>query len=217
MEKDLSKLKKKAAKVAVAAAIGAGVVVGSLYNNPEDLIKPEPIIAAEEDFDSASEEDAELNERKVSLRLRKWISALPLWIRAVIGLPFWVIGFLIITAFSALLSNMLNPAVSTAVAFLLVTAVLLVVMALMGKCLLPNIALRKFFNKKAIIIVISGVAIYALTDNVFSRIWEGYAEYSRTIMFITLTITLMTGLTQYYQNLRETKLLISADDCIYEQ
>ncbi len=216
MEKDIDKIKKKAAKAAIAATTGASLMVGGMYDSADELLNPKPQVIDNAHVQSLVDVE-QIDDKSVKSRLKRWISSLPVWVRATIVVPLWALGFIFIGVAYAVIKTYFSPFITAIAMIGLFSVILLLVTAFMGKTMLPNVPLKKFFNKRVMITVVSGVAGFILIDNVFSQIWEDYGSYSRLILFITLSITLITGLVQNYLNLKQTKLVITTNDGIYEQ
>ena len=216
MEKEVtSGIKKKAIKAAVAATASASLLVGSSYASPDELIHPKPLIEKLDNEDN--QDEAVKGHVKFTVRFKRWFSSLPMWIRITAGLPLWALGSFLIFVASSLWARIISPALSMALMIALIGGILLATLVMLGKMMLPNIPLKKFFNRKAVITVLEGIGVYLLIDNTFPRFWPEYHEYSRQILITTFIITIICGLYQYWHDLHETKLVITSGDLSFEQ
>ena len=96
--------KKAAAAAAVTAAAVAGMVTGTVFENPADLMQdPNPIVstqqAADDDGDAAASEE---RQRAPATRVREWVLRLPAAVRMLVGVPLWALGWVLLTGLSTL-------------------------------------------------------------------------------------------------------------------
>lgn len=216
MKKNLDKnIRRKVTTAAIAATTGASLLVSSAYADPDELLHPKPLIQTLHQEDD-NEDEFNFSRRSLSERFRIWFSGMPLWIRVSVGLPLWAIGFILVTLANTLWTRFISPILGTVVVVALVAGILLLTLVFIGKMMLPYVPFRKFFNLKAVIIVLGGIGAYMLMDNLFANVWSEYKEYSQQIMLATFIITLICGLYQYYHDLHETRLIVSTDDYSFE-
>ncbi|MBQ3275605.1 MAG: hypothetical protein IJH47_00925 [Oscillospiraceae bacterium] len=196
-EKKRKKKHRQAAATAVAAVTSAGVVMGGMFASPDDLLNGNddgggsvtvtdtytPDAADGDDIDEieAGEEDDESRRRGVRARARQWIWRLPYGVRAVIGVPLWAVGWLIITGATALWSGVLSPVFGTILGWIVTAAVLLGAFALTGKALFPDLPLKKIVNKRNFLALLIGTAVLAVADNVVPLFWDGYAKIAGVV------------------------------------
>ena len=124
------KRKKKGASGVAASAVAtvtaAGVLVGGAYSSPEELMNdsPAPVVdtlinndapvdgggLGPSDFEEemAGAEDEE--KRGVHASVRKRMRKAPLRVRAMVGVPLWILGTIAIMALSTLWTGVLSPA-----------------------------------------------------------------------------------------------------------
>ena len=146
MEKDVKEIKKKAAKAVIAASTASSVIVGGLYSSPDDLLHPKPVvynIDEDEDFyDEHVRKEPTLRDR-----LRNYINNLPFVIRALIVLPMWRIGFVIISLTSNLWRLVVSPILAHRSVWVIIAFVMLASFVAFGKIMYPKLKARQFINK----------------------------------------------------------------------
>ena len=178
---------KKAAKKAVALTAAAGMLVSSAFSSPADLLQDnedaalappaavvEYVVADEgpdggDDDASLSEEETE---EKLSLRgkIRRRILSTPQFVRAVIGVPLWGIGWGITSLLSLIWTGVLSPAFAVVLKWVVAAALLLLVVALTLKAVFPDIPLKKLINKKNFLTVFIGMGVLGTLDTVLCHL-----------------------------------------------
>lgn len=168
-----SKTKKQAA-AAAAAVIAAGAVLGGSFDSPADLLEDHkdlfsstPVVEyAVNDDDGADDgNDAEeAEERRGRNRVRRFVKSIPVGVRAVVGVPLWCVGWLVITLVSGLWGAVLSPALGTVLKWVLAAAVMLALLLAMLKIVFPDMPLKKIFNKKSILTALFGIAAVGVLD-----------------------------------------------------
>ena len=91
--------KKAAAAAAVAVAAAAGMVTGTVFDNPTDLMQePAAVVSAQgEDDDCTAPEE---RQKGPSARIREWVLSLPAAVRMLVGVPLWCLGWVLRTGLS---------------------------------------------------------------------------------------------------------------------
>ena len=170
----------KAAKKAVALIAAAGMLIGNLFSSPAELLQkdegaipppPAAIVdyavpdAGPDDDGDASAPDEE-GEEKLSLRgrLRRRILRLPLFVRALIGVPLWGIGWGITSLLSLLWSALLSPVFAAVLKWIFAAALLLLAVMLTVKAVFPDIPLKKLLTKRSFLTVFIGMGVLAAAD-----------------------------------------------------
>ena len=170
--------KKKAAVGVICAATGAGVLVNSAIDTPNDLLQDDAaavIIEAQTDDDMAAADD---EERKGS-PLRRWLLSLPLGVRVLIGVPLWALGWCITELLALLWQAALTPLGSTILSWLLTAALALGAFAVTAKAIFPDIPLKKILRPRNILIVVGGTLLFGVLDTVLPLFWTGYPPIGR--------------------------------------
>lgn len=167
-------LKKRVLAGTAAAFASTGVLLAGLFGSPEELTavvpdSPAPIVCAVSSDDSSEPEDAdavipEQKRRGLFARLKLRILALPAAVRAVVGVPLWCVGWVLLYLGSQLWGHVLSPVFGWLLAGLLLLAVLLCAV----KAAYPDMPLKKILSKRTLGIVIIGMLITGAADLVCS-------------------------------------------------
>lgn len=214
-KKDLEEVKKKIAKAIIAASTASSVVVGGLYSSPEDLLHPKPVImniTEDEDF----YEEHVRKEPTLGDKLKNWINNLPFIVRAVIVLPFWVIGFIIISLTSNLWKMIVSPILANISVWVIIAFVMLASLVAFGKIMYPKIDFRKFINKNTLIVTGITVGMIIIAHLLCVNFWSDYEDYIRQIQISMVAIGLVCGSYQLYHQFYQSKLVVSTDNMVLE-
>lgn len=163
-----NKTKKRAAATAAAVIAAAGTVLGGSFDSPADLMDDDdamiPVQTAEYAADDEFDDTGEPEKRSLRRRVRRLVQTLPAGVRAAVGVPLWCVGWLIITAVSALWSAVLSP-VSGAVLRCAATAgIMLAVIFAMMKTVFPDMPVKRIFNRRGILTALFGTAAVGAAD-----------------------------------------------------
>ena len=81
-------------------AAAAGVITGTAFDSPMDLV-PEIAVTAEQ---QAEDEDAAVMEQRrgPAARVRQWVLGLPAAVRMLVAVPLWCFGWVLMSAASLL-------------------------------------------------------------------------------------------------------------------
>ena len=171
----------KAAQKAVALVAAAGMLIGNLFSSPAELLQKDegaippppaaivdyavPDASPDDDGDDASTPDEE-NEEKLSLRgrLRRRILRLPQFVRALIGVPLWGVGWGITSLLGLLWSALLSPVFAVVLKWVFAAALLLLAVMLTVKAVFPDIPLKKLLTKRSFLTVFIGMGVLAAAD-----------------------------------------------------
>ncbi len=214
-KKDLEEVKKKAAKAIIAASTASSVIVGGLYSSPDDLLHPKPVIMninEDEDFyDEHVRKEPTLRDR-----LKNYINNLPFVIRAVIVLPFWAIGFMIIALTSNLWKLIVSPILAHLSVWVIIAFVMLASLVAFGKIMYPKIDARKFINKNTLIVTGITVGLVIIAHLLCVNLWSDYEHYIRQVQIAMVTIGLICGSYQLYHQFYQSKMVVTADNMVLE-
>lgn len=176
--------KKKAEASAVAVATAAGILVNGMFASPADLTKkdetappPPPAAVVEyvlpdtgpdgDDDDGTVDTDEEKKEHlSFSARMRRRIMTLPQSVRVVIGVPLWGIGWAITGLLSLIWTGLVSPAAGVILKWAAAALLILLAAVLTLKAVFPDVPIKKFINKRNILIVLIGMAALAAADAV---------------------------------------------------
>ena len=123
--------KKQAALTAAAAAAAAGVMLGSAFTDPVDLLQdgPQSVSSAADASDDGGDEGEELRGAKrlpaqARSGVREAVLSLPAWVRAAVAFPLWCLGWALLQL-GGLAWPFLSPVLALAGKWLLTGLVLL--------------------------------------------------------------------------------------------
>lgn len=166
----LKKIKIHAKRALVATVASAGILVGGLFSSPSDLMNPDgstPTAVIEMVEEDGAESDgggidaAELSDQRrrgFRARMRLWILQLPPWLRAMAGIPLWALGWLMISALSALWAGVLSPAAGEILKFLCIALLCGAVLCAVLKAAFPNMHLKEMLSKGSVSTLLIGLA-----------------------------------------------------------
>ena len=194
-------LKKRAAAGAAAALASASLVVGGLFQSPADLLD-EPVdsyIASaidlpDDDLDGG-EDDTLPDEKKksISSRLRSRILALPAAVRAAVFLPLWVIGCGLIGIVSALWGGVLSPAVSAALSWVCIAAVMLLALCAGVKALFPSVPIRRILSRRTVTTAVIGMLVVGALEIILGVLLPDRENLVRLITLLSSTCVMLAA------------------------
>lgn len=171
----LSRIKKRATASAVAGATALGIILGSSFDSPSQLLERElmasspavtdMLIGSSVDDDSG-DDDAALagEERKKGLRarIREQVMVLPYYVRACVGLPLWCLGWLIINAAGFLWEPVLSPLMSVMVNALCVGGIIAAALTMTVKAAFPDMPVKKILNRRSLSTLFVGALLFGI-------------------------------------------------------
>ena len=194
-------LKKRAAAGAAAVLASASLVVGGLFQSPADLLD-EPVDSyissvsdlPDDDLDG-SEDDTLPEEKKksISSRLRARLLALPLAVRAVVFLPLWVIGCGLIGIGSALWGGVLSPAVSAALRWVCIAAVMLLALCAGVKALFPSVPIRRILSRRTVTTAVIGMLVVGALEIILGVVLPDRENLVRLITLLSSTCVMLAA------------------------
>lgn len=163
-----NKTKKRAAATAAAVIAAAGTVLGGSFDSPADLMDDDdemiPVqtaeYAADDECDAGGDDAGEPEKRS----LRRLVQTLPAGVRAAVGVPLWCVGWLVITAASALWSAVLSPVAGTVLRCAATAGIMLAVIFAMMKIVFPDMPVKRIFNRRSILTALFGTAAVGAAD-----------------------------------------------------
>ena len=188
----------KAAATAVAAVAAAGVLVGGAFSSHDDILHdgPDALVqtldlgAAQVDDDGGAgaddggEEQGDESRRGIKPAVRRLVKSAPVGVRAVVAVPLWAIGTVLIALASSLWSAVLSPVASTVLGWLAIALIALLVFTLAAKTVFPDMPLKKILNRRSILAVVLGCLGFGLLDCLLPFFWEGYDRVSNVVKLI---------------------------------
>ena len=191
------KTKKRAAAAAVTAVASAGVLVGGLFATPADLLQngDAPVRTSVTDVaDNAGGETAAAEKKRESglrAKLRQAILRLPVGVRALVGVPLWCVGWIVLTGLGTLWSAVLSPVAGTLAGWLCLAAVLIGVFALTAKAMFPDLPMKKILCKRNVLGIVIGVCVLGLADTLLPHVWDGYERFADAVRLTGSFLTVL--------------------------
>ena len=195
MEKKRS-VKDKAAASAVAAVTAAGVLVGGAFADPDDILSNDPD-AIVQTMDAGSqidddggagpgdgEEEEEESRRSLKGGVRRIVRAAPVEVRALVAVPLWALGTVVIALVSTLWTAVLSPVAATALSWLGFALMAVLIFALAAKTVFPNMPLKKILNKRSILTIVILCFACGILDSVLPFFWEDYQTLSKVLKIV---------------------------------
>lgn len=182
--------KMKAAKAAAVTVAAAGVVTGTLFDTPADLV---PELSADNVVEEVLDDDAGTPQEKKRSpvdRLRGWILELPEAVRMLVGLPLWAVGWVLMTGISALLGTAAVP-VERIVSWICLSAILLTVFAFSVKSAFPDIPVKQILRGRNVMFMTSVALLLGLADVALPTVWIGYDFRTQLVWRIGATCLLL--------------------------
>ena len=183
-----------AAASAVAAVTAAGVLVGGAFASPDDILNddPDPVVQTVDmpvqlDDDGGAgpgggeEEEEDEGRRGVYGAVRRFVKAAPVGVRAVVAVPLWALGTVVIALVSSLWSSVLSPVAATVLGWLGIALMAVLIFAMAVKTAFPNLPLKKILNKHSILTIIVLCFLCGVLDAVLPFFWEDYQQLSRLL------------------------------------
>ncbi len=186
--------RKKAAAAAVTVVAAASVVTSAAFDNPADLMRdPTPITSVQlmddDDNDNPIVQEEE-QQAGVTARIRKWILNLPAAARAVVGVPLWCIGWVLMTGVSTFLATAATPLIARLLGWLCLALILLAVFAATVKSAFPKAPLHKILRPGNILLLLGVRLFLFLADMAMPSVWQGYDPTSQMIWRVGATCLL---------------------------
>lgn len=186
------KTKKKAAAAAVTAVASASVLVGGLFSTPADLLgqpqTPAHTTVSVQDADGSSDQEGR---RRSGSAIRQWILRLPVGVRALVGLPLWCVGWVILTGLGALWGSVLSPVAGTLAGWACLAALLIGVLALTAKAMFPDLPMKKILCKRNILGILAGVCAVGIFDTAAPYFWSGYEKFADAVRLTGSFLTVL--------------------------
>ena len=172
------KKRKAAAAAAVTAAAVAGVVTGTAFDSPMDLV-PEITVTAEQ---QAEDDDAAVSQQQKGpmARVRQWVLGLPAAVRMLVAVPLWVLDW-VLTSAASLLWVGASPWLARLLSWVCLAVVLLGVFACSVKAAFPDVSFRRLLRPGNVLFLLLASALLCAADLALPTLWKGYDAVSRTV------------------------------------
>lgn len=172
------KKRKAAAAAAVTVAAVAGVVTGTAFDSPVDLV-PEIAVTAEQ---QADDDDAAATEQRKgpAARVRQWVQGLPAAVRMLVAVPLWCFGWVLMSAASMLWAGA-TPWLARLLSWGCLALLLMAVFACSVKSAFPEVPLRKILRPGNVLFLLLASAVLCAADLALPTMWKDYNAVSRTV------------------------------------
>ena len=187
--------KKQAALTAAAAAAAAGVMLGSAFADPVDLLQdgPQPLSSAADASDDGGEDEELRGVKRLRAQarggVREAVLSLPAWVRAAVAFPLWCLGWALLQL-GSLAWPLLSPVLALAGKWLLTGLVLLGILALSAKLACPELPLREVFRLRNLGFLLLLLGFFGGADAVLSLLWEDHPRFSPILHLLGGGLTL---------------------------
>lgn len=169
--------KNSAAVSAVASVTAAGILLSNMFTGPGELIKQydrinapisvtDTLISNDDDGDGGDVGISEDKQKNVRASLRKRFLALPVTLRALLGVPVWCIGRITMALVGAAWSYALHPALGIALKYICIAALVLAAITVTVKAVCPDIPVKKVLSKKNVSTVVICTALFGVAGTV---------------------------------------------------
>ena len=228
--------KKKAAATALATTIAAsGAAVDATFDSPQDILQNtyvEPVVDyvtpdGTIDDDGSAQDDEDKGKQAVTAAkktLREWVLELPLAVRAIVVVPLWFVGNLVMYAGHLVIVG-LSPVWGSILNLLLLAAVLTGAFTVAAKAMFPDVKLRQILNKRNFKGILIAAVFVFLLDLALKVGWPPYMQY-RTIAIALFTLAVLFLLVMRFgrrENKRRRKeremaeaMGVDEEDLVYE-
>lgn len=183
--------KKKAAVSAVAAVTAAGVLVSGAFTSPADLLDDAPdalVQTLDMDMDSQTEAgddsgdgEEEEGKAKPASAIRRMVQQAPMPVRALVALPLWLIGTLLVELGGAVWGAVLSPVFAAVLSWVAVAVMVMLVFLLAAKTIAPDLPIRKILNKRTVPGILVLCLCFGALDTVLPFFVEGYDRFSQLV------------------------------------
>lgn len=165
--------KKRAALTAAGLAAAAGVVLGSAFADPVDLLQdgPQPSPAAADTLDGGEGGGGSAQELRGAKRVRSRIRSgvreavlsLPAWVRAAAAFPLWCLGWAILQL-AGLAWPFLSPVAAVVGKWVLTALLLLGILAVSAKLACPEIPLKRILSRRCFGTILLLLGLFGAAD-----------------------------------------------------
>ena len=195
--KKVKKIKRRIAGGTAAGVMAAGLLVNGLFDSPADLMQKtgssynQPAIVQTIDMDTDMDDyDDELKKIKGTQAkggffagVRQWIINLPAAVKALVGVPLWAIGWVVMQALTLVFGKLMGPVWSVVLKWVIGFAIMAVIFAIIMKLLFPKAKLKDILRPRNLIWLAAGAVILGLADILVPLFWADFARWRWLILF----------------------------------
>lgn len=208
MNKD-KKTKAKLITTIGTAIASLGLMVAGAFASPEDILEYSKDQELDDKNSTTLSGD---NYFRYETIKQSALEKIPLILRAIIGVPLWIIGTLLIKLFNGVLKLVLSPIISFLLGWLFIFLILLGILLLCLKMIFPDKKIKDFLSKKLIITCLIGSLIIRLSQIILPKIWNDYTYYEFSITLILgLILILIVLIPELIKKAKEPKLIYDLD------
>ena len=143
--------------------------------------------------------------------LHSGIVRLPAAVRAVLGVPLWCLGTLMLHLLSGMWRAVLSPILSVLVGWLLTAALILLAAVIVIRTLFPDLPLKKILNKRTVLAALIGAALISAADAVLPLFVDGYGKYSFLGKLLASSAVLLLILRPFLKLKRRLSQMLKTD------
>ena len=167
------KQKKKIMNSVTVGVAGASLIAAS-------TLKPSDAIATEEINDKNR---IVINYDNKEVKKETITDKIPLAIKAIICIPLWAIGTLLLKLFNKLFNVVISPILLFLLNSLLLFLLLLAIIVVCIKILFPDKSIKEILNKKLVLTVAAASIIIQLLDLLLPKLISNYKQFKYTCIF----------------------------------
>ena len=230
------KIKKKVVGSATATGLGLSVLLAGLFHSPEELTKrntetirqqetPIVMMLDMDQNDNSAEDDGEETpdeeKKNIFSRIKKKILQLPAAVRALVGVPLWAVGWVIIHFLSIAWSSVLSPVLEVVLKWALIALAFIAVFAAVMKCASPKMPLKKILRPRNFLFLVGGTAVLGIADQIIPLFWKEYPTYRFAailaggfVLLLAVGIPLIISWTREQKKAAETGQKVKAKDVL---
>ncbi|MDO4378238.1 MAG: hypothetical protein Q4C64_03685 [Erysipelotrichia bacterium] len=199
-KKQEKNLKKKMRKAMVATTTAASLLVNNSYDNPLEII--------DDTYADGIMEMYEKDEKNpYKNKARQYLSLIPQPVRAIILLPLWCIGWVIMLIIRPLWTNILSGFAADISHWLILLLVVLTAIIISSIIMFPGLPFKKLCNKKTILLTAGIIASLLLVDKYLQTTNQEYNNISATIKLVGSLLTVISMLIYNYFKNRKVKVI----------
>ena len=186
------KLKRKIAGGTAAGVMAAGLFVNGLFENPSDLMSSpssmnQPAVVETIDLDVPPDDVDDKNKKAkegTASKVRQWIQNLPVVVKAVVGVPLWVIGWALMQVFTLVFGKLLSPVLGTVLKWVLGFVILAAIFVLIMKWIFPDAKVKEILRPKNLLGLGIGVVILFAIDLLTPIFWGDFSKWRWLILIV---------------------------------
>ncbi len=200
-EKDL---KKEVRKALIATTATTSLIVNNSYDSPLEIID-----------DTYGDDVMELYDKEqkdpYKNKMRYLLKKIPQPIRAILLLPLWTLGWLLMLIIRPIWVNLLSGITADFIHWFILLILVLIGIIISSIFMFPGLPLKKLFNKKVILIASSILAILFIVDKLLLINDAEYARFSQTVKLLGSILTIITLVIYNYFKNRKVKIVAYND------